>query len=211
MLPVRASAPPTATTTWNDEYTDLGDRVDQPPLPLPAIAKPVRVTIVRHGQSTWNAESRVQGSSNQSVLSEKGKQQARASQAMVSEALVLGQSAVTNSTAWQHQRCGRVVCVDEAYTSLQHTIAAHRHQHCNTNHCIECICVQLKDQRFDHLYVSPLARARETADIIWEGRAPVKRHEPPVLREIDLYSFQAGSPAAGSRRALLRHTLLAAW
>lgn len=91
MLPVRASAPPTATTTWTDEYTDLGDRVDQPPLPLPAIAKPVRVTIVRHGQSTWNAESRVQGSSNQSVLSEKGKQQARASQAMVSEALVSGQ------------------------------------------------------------------------------------------------------------------------
>lgn len=97
LLPVRASAPPTATTNWTDEYTDLGDRVDQPPLPLPAIAKPVRVTIVRHGQSTWNAESRVQGSSNQSVLSEKGKQQARASQAMVSEALVSGQQSAARS------------------------------------------------------------------------------------------------------------------
>lgn len=93
------------------------------------------------------------------------------------------------------------------YTSFQHTDT----NHCNTNHCNERVCVQLKDQRFDHLYVSPLARARETADIIWEGRAPVKRHEPPVLREIDLYSFQAGPPAAGSRRAVFWHTLLAAW
>lgn len=92
-----------------------------------------------------------------------------------------------------------MVCIAETYTSFQHT---------NTNHCNEYVFVQLKDQRFDHLYVSPLARARETADIIWEGRAPVKRHEPPVLREIDLYSFQAGPPAAGSRRAVLWHTLL---
>ncbi|KAK6797509.1 hypothetical protein RDI58_005211 [Solanum bulbocastanum] len=37
---------------------------------------PKKVTIVRHGLSSWNEESRVQGSSNLSVLSEKGAMQA---------------------------------------------------------------------------------------------------------------------------------------
>ncbi|KAL3345311.1 hypothetical protein AABB24_024328 [Solanum stoloniferum] len=37
---------------------------------------PKKVTIVRHGLSSWNEESRVQGSSNLSVLSEKGVMQA---------------------------------------------------------------------------------------------------------------------------------------
>ncbi|KAK4347151.1 hypothetical protein RND71_033490 [Anisodus tanguticus] len=37
---------------------------------------PKKVTLVRHGLSSWNEESRVQGSSNLSVLSEKGAMQA---------------------------------------------------------------------------------------------------------------------------------------
>lgn len=37
----------------------------------------VRFVLVRHGQSTWNAEGRIQGSSDVSVLTEKGKRQAR--------------------------------------------------------------------------------------------------------------------------------------
>lgn len=39
--------------------------------------QPVRFVLVRHGQSTWNAEGRLQGSSNISVLTDKGKRQAR--------------------------------------------------------------------------------------------------------------------------------------
>ena len=35
-----------------------------------------KITLVRHGLSTWNAESRVQGSSNLSVLTETGAKQA---------------------------------------------------------------------------------------------------------------------------------------
>ena len=35
-----------------------------------------RVTLVRHGQSTWNAAGRIQGSSDESVLTAKGEAQA---------------------------------------------------------------------------------------------------------------------------------------
>ena len=35
-----------------------------------------RVTLVRHGQSTWNEEGRIQGSSDLSVLTAKGEAQA---------------------------------------------------------------------------------------------------------------------------------------
>ena len=35
-------------------------------LPCPVDAK--RVVLLRHGQSTWNADGRIQGSSNHSVL-----------------------------------------------------------------------------------------------------------------------------------------------
>lgn len=53
--------------------------------------------------------------------------------------------------------------------------------------------MQLRDSTFDRLYCSPLTRARQTAEIVWEGRQPTEGgwRELPVLREIDLYSFQA--------------------
>ncbi|CAL9015479.1 unnamed protein product, partial [Prunus brigantina] len=41
-----------------------------------SIASSKKVTLVRHGLSSWNEESRVQGSSNQSVLTETGVMQA---------------------------------------------------------------------------------------------------------------------------------------
>lgn len=66
-----------------DEFTPLGDRVDAPPLPLPTVARGKRVVLVRHGQSTWNARNRIQGSSNFSVLTEKGEGQAQAAQQLV--------------------------------------------------------------------------------------------------------------------------------
>ncbi|KAF5828703.1 histidine phosphatase superfamily [Dunaliella salina] len=68
---------------WQDEFTPLLDRRSSPPLPLPPISKPKTVVIVRHGQSTWNAESRVQGSSDASVLTPKGIAQAEASAKML--------------------------------------------------------------------------------------------------------------------------------
>ncbi len=66
-----------------DEFSHLNDRVDSPPLPLPPIKEPKRVIMVRHGQSTWNAEGRIQGSSNASVLTKKGESQAETTRQMV--------------------------------------------------------------------------------------------------------------------------------
>ena len=51
---------------------------------------------------------------------------------------------------------------------------------------------QLKDDKFDALYHSPLARADQTAQIVWGSRSgPVT--VLPSLREIDLYSFQVAA------------------
>ncbi|CAL1397977.1 unnamed protein product [Linum trigynum] len=48
------------------------------------LSSPKKVTIVRHGLSTWNLESRVQGSSNLSVLTETGIIQAEMCRAALS-------------------------------------------------------------------------------------------------------------------------------
>lgn len=58
----------------------LGNSVLFPPL---KVAK--RVVLVRHGQSTWNAEGRIQGSSDFSVLTKKGESQAETSRQMLLE------------------------------------------------------------------------------------------------------------------------------
>lgn len=68
-----------------DEFADLLDRRDEPPLPLPAITSRKRVVLVRHGQSTWNAEGRIQGSSNWSSLTPKGMAQAETTRDMVGQ------------------------------------------------------------------------------------------------------------------------------
>ncbi|KAM6576227.1 hypothetical protein CsatB_028064 [Cannabis sativa] len=52
-------------------------------LPLPPIKAAKRVVLVRHGQSTWNEEGRIQGSSNYSVLTKKGEGQAEISRQML--------------------------------------------------------------------------------------------------------------------------------
>ena len=41
------------------------------------------ITFVRHGQSTWNAEGRIQGSSDASTLTEKGREQAESTRALL--------------------------------------------------------------------------------------------------------------------------------
>jgi probable phosphoglycerate mutase len=45
--------------------------------------KQKRVVLVWHGQSTWNAEGRIQGSSDISVLTPKGEYQAETSRQML--------------------------------------------------------------------------------------------------------------------------------
>ncbi|KAA8550220.1 hypothetical protein F0562_001904 [Nyssa sinensis] len=51
--------------------------------PFPAIRAAKRVVLVRHGQSTWNEEGRIQGSSDFSVLTQKGESQAETSRQML--------------------------------------------------------------------------------------------------------------------------------
>ncbi|XP_031402912.1 probable 2-carboxy-D-arabinitol-1-phosphatase [Punica granatum] len=51
--------------------------------PLPAITAAKRVVLVRHGQSSWNAEGRIQGSSDFAVLTKKGEAQAETSRQML--------------------------------------------------------------------------------------------------------------------------------
>ncbi|KAL3718250.1 hypothetical protein ACJRO7_003394 [Eucalyptus globulus] len=50
---------------------------------FPAIRAAKRVVLVRHGQSTWNAEGRIQGSSDFAVLTKKGEAQAETSRLML--------------------------------------------------------------------------------------------------------------------------------
>ncbi|TYH56302.1 hypothetical protein ES332_D08G008400v1 [Gossypium tomentosum] len=52
-------------------------------VPFPPIKAAKRVVLVRHGQSTWNEEGRIQGSSNFSVLTKKGEAQAETSRQML--------------------------------------------------------------------------------------------------------------------------------
>ena len=54
--------------------------------------------------------------------------------------------------------------------------------------------LQLASQHFDQLFVSPLTRCRQTADIIWAPRPASGGAVTvvPQLREVDLYSFQVG-------------------
>lgn len=71
--PGQARTVPNARADWEDDFSSLADREDRPPLQLPVIKKYTRVVLVRHGESTWNAENRLQGSSNESVLTEKAR------------------------------------------------------------------------------------------------------------------------------------------
>ncbi|KAI3738635.1 hypothetical protein L2E82_28681 [Cichorium intybus] len=50
---------------------------------FPPIKVAKRVVLVRHGQSTWNAEGRIQGSSDFSILTQKGEAQAETSRQML--------------------------------------------------------------------------------------------------------------------------------
>ncbi len=74
-----------STYKWQgiDQFSELNDRRDVEPLPLPLVTAPLRVVLVRHGQSTWNASGRIQGSSDFAVLTPKGEAQADTTRQMV--------------------------------------------------------------------------------------------------------------------------------
>ena len=83
------AAAPEATYEWtgSDEFSHLDDRKADPPVMLPPLMAPKRIVLVRHGQSTWNAEGRIQGSTDAAVLTQKGIEQARNTRDMVRELL----------------------------------------------------------------------------------------------------------------------------
>ncbi|KAK7302785.1 hypothetical protein RJT34_13681 [Clitoria ternatea] len=93
------------------------------------LSSPKKVTLLRHGLSTWNSESRIQGSSDLSVLTKAGEDQA--------------------------ERCKNA----------------------------------LQNIYFDQCLASPISRAKQTAEIIWQGR-----DKPLVyldsLKEISLYHLE---------------------
>jgi hypothetical protein len=192
MATPRSSAEPATTAaaadedeipgwSWggSDEFTALGDRLDAPPLPLPAIMRRKRVVLVRHGQSTWNARNRIQGSSNFSVLTEKGVGQAQAAHQLV--------------RPWEQGPPPRRPRCCLASHRVLLAVPPQSHPDCT------CCCappppppgpLQLAGWEFECMFYSPLQRAVQTSEIVWGGRAgPTLRL--PCLREVDLYSFQA--------------------
>ncbi|KAG6417305.1 hypothetical protein SASPL_119459 [Salvia splendens] len=69
--------PPPAANEWGEVPASWES------IPLPPVTAAKRVVLVRHGQSTWNAEGRIQGSSDFSVLTQKGESQAETSRLML--------------------------------------------------------------------------------------------------------------------------------
>lgn len=67
----------------HDQFDAEGDRQDKPPLPLPRLRTAKTITLVRHGQSQWNASGRIQGSCDLSLLTDKGRKQAEAARQQV--------------------------------------------------------------------------------------------------------------------------------
>ena len=68
--------------------------------------------------------------------------------------------------------------------------------------------MQLLEDNFDLLVHSPLARAAQTAEIVWGDRKG-KIDVLPCLREIDLYSFQVCFPTALAFSNTVLHLMLA--
>lgn len=70
-----------AQSLVESKVTDEG--ISQGAYELPEISESKRVILVRHGESTWNATGRIQGSSNFSELTAKGESQAETSRQML--------------------------------------------------------------------------------------------------------------------------------
>ncbi|XP_021899089.1 probable 2-carboxy-D-arabinitol-1-phosphatase [Carica papaya] len=72
----------TAKSVESPEGNDLSSEL-YASAPFPPIRASKRVVLVRHGQSTWNAEGRIPGSSDFSVLTKKGDAHAETSRQML--------------------------------------------------------------------------------------------------------------------------------
>ncbi|KAL8496412.1 hypothetical protein ACS0TY_020211 [Phlomoides rotata] len=72
---------PSVQSDGSDERSELLTSWEN--IALPPVTAAKRVVLVRHGQSTWNAEGRIQGSSDFSVLTQKGESQAETSRQML--------------------------------------------------------------------------------------------------------------------------------
>ncbi|KAG5566581.1 hypothetical protein RHGRI_002212 [Rhododendron griersonianum] len=93
----RPSTAPPFTVRSSSSVKEIEKPIENPPAvregelssslrdsaPFPPIRAAKRVVLVRHGQSTWNEEGRIQGSSDFSVLTAKGESQAETSRLML--------------------------------------------------------------------------------------------------------------------------------
>ncbi len=68
----------------------------------------------------------------------------------------------------------------------------------------ELVAARLKDQRFDHIYISDLVRARETAAAIIARHPRTPVTETAELREVMFYNFLSGfSPSGSAERRIV--------
>lgn len=151
----RAPPPASAVTdktadsyTWpgHDDFDAEDDRHDEPPLPLPELAAAKTVTLVRHGQSQWNASGRIQGSCDLSLLTDKGWKQAEAA-------------------------CQQVQIHALRIAAERRNILKMRHPSLhNLTRTLTVGLMQLDGEEFDAFFCSPLQRAAVTGEIIWAGR-----------------------------------------
>lgn len=82
---IRSSSSSSSSTSLQELEKDQGELRSElyASAPFPPIKSAKRVILVRHGQSTWNEEGRIQGSSDFSVLTKKGEAQAETSRQML--------------------------------------------------------------------------------------------------------------------------------
>ncbi|KAI7991562.1 hypothetical protein LOK49_LG12G01735 [Camellia lanceoleosa] len=87
LFTVRSSSSVQEIEKPKEKSTEEGERKRSSKIfvsvPFPPIRAAKRVVLVRHGQSTWNEEGRIQGSSDFSVLTPKGESQAETSRLML--------------------------------------------------------------------------------------------------------------------------------
>ncbi|KAJ9558873.1 hypothetical protein OSB04_013487 [Centaurea solstitialis] len=75
--------PPSSSSSENDDDRKLSSTLSGSSVTFPPVKVAKRVVLVRHGQSTWNAEGRIQGSSDFSILTQKGEAQAETNRQML--------------------------------------------------------------------------------------------------------------------------------
>ncbi len=118
--------------------------------------------LVRHGQSQWNASGRIQGSSDESLLSQKGRKQAEAARKMVR----------FRRNLWLlHTFRSRMFIAHHVSACTPDLAGRAEYSSARVFTSIRECYSQLEGEQFDAFFSSPLQRAAVTGDIIWGGRA----------------------------------------